>query len=79
MEPVLGTLINFMGVRRIWTRGLKSANKFMLGAAIAYNIKKWLNYKAPKIKTAAMAIKKTEKGLWFYFFKLPSFLYLYSS
>lgn len=55
VEPVLGTLINFMGVRRIWTRGLKSANKFMLGAAIAYNIKKWLNYKAPKIKTAAMA------------------------
>ena len=79
VEPVLGTLINFMGVRRIWTRGLKSANKFMLGAAIAYNIKKWLNYKAPKIKTAAMAIKKIEKGLWFYFFKLPSFLYLYSS
>jgi transposase len=44
VEPVLGTLINFTGMRRIWTRGIKSANKFMLGAATAYNLKKWLRY-----------------------------------
>ena len=67
-----------MGVRRIWTRGLKAANKFMIGAAIAYNIKKWLNYKAPKLKTAAMALTKTGKGLCFYFFKLRAFLYLHN-
>jgi hypothetical protein len=79
VEPVLGTLINFMGVRRIWTRGLKAANKFMIGAAIAYNIKKWLNYKAPKIKIAAIAIKKTAEGLCFYFFKLPQLHYLHNS
>jgi hypothetical protein len=65
VEPVLGTLINFMGVRRIWTRGLKSANKFMLGAAIAYNLKKWLNYKEQKPKTAVMAIKKVQRDLCF--------------
>lgn len=65
VEPVLGTLINFMGVRRIWCRGITAANKFMMGAAIAYNIKKWLNYKAPKIKTAVMGLKKTTKGLYF--------------
>lgn len=58
VEPVLGTLINFMGMRRIWTRGIKNANKFMLGAAIAYNLKKWLNYKEQKRKTLAMALKK---------------------
>jgi transposase len=75
VEPVLGTLINFMGVRRIWTRGLKAANKFMIGAAIAYNIKKWLNYKTPKVKIAAMAFTKTEKGFWFYFFKPTSIHY----
>jgi Transposase DDE domain len=79
VEPVLGTLINFMGVRRIWTRGLKAANKFMLGAAIAYNIKKWLNYKEPKVKTAAMAMKKTRGGLCFYFFKLSPLLYRQNS
>jgi hypothetical protein len=44
VEPVLGTLINFMGMRRIWTRGIRNANKFVLGAAIAYNIKKWLKW-----------------------------------
>ena len=61
VEPVLGTLINFMGLRRIWTRGLKSANKFMLGAAIAYNLKKWLNYTEVKRKTAIMVLKKAER------------------
>lgn len=44
VEPVLGTLLNFTGMRRIWTRGIKNANKFVLGAAIAYNLKKWLNW-----------------------------------
>jgi hypothetical protein len=44
VEPVLGSLINFTGMRRIWTRGLPNANKFVLGAAIAYNLKKWLKW-----------------------------------
>lgn len=63
VEPVLGTLINFLGLRRIWTRGLKNANKFMLGAAIAYNLKKWLNYTDGRRKTVVIALKKTEQGL----------------
>jgi hypothetical protein len=56
-----------MGLRRIWTRGLQSANKFMVGAAIAYNLKKWLNYEEQKRKTAVVAIKKTGEGLCFLF------------
>jgi hypothetical protein len=63
VEPVLGTLINFMGIRRIWTRGLKSANKFMIGAAVAYNLKKWLNYTEQKRKTAVISLIKTEESL----------------
>lgn len=66
VEPVLGTLINFMGIRRIWTRGLKSANKFMIGAAIAYNLKKWLNYTEQKRKTAVISLIKTEERLCFW-------------
>ena len=77
VEPVLGTLINFMGVRRIWTRGLKAANKFMIAAAIAYNLKKWLKHEERKVKTAVMAMKKAAKGLCFYFFGLPLLLYCY--
>lgn len=49
VEPVLGTLINFTGMRRVWPRGIKNANKFMIGAAIAYNLKKWLKYKVKKV------------------------------
>ena len=58
VEPVLGTLINFRGMRRIWTRGLASANKFMIGAAIAYNLMKWMNYKNPKRNSKIMAMKE---------------------
>ena len=70
VDPVLGTLINFMGLRRIWTRGLRNANKFMQGAAIACNLKKWLSYKEQKRKTAVMALKKMEKCLCFWFLLL---------
>lgn len=66
VEPVLGTLINFMGVRRIWTRGLKNANKFMIGAAVAYNLKKWLNYREQKLKTAVMQVKKPTRSLCYW-------------
>lgn len=38
-------------MRRVWTRGIKNANKFMLGAAIAYNLKKWMKYKVRKVNT----------------------------
>ena len=70
VEPVLGTLINFMGIRRIWTRGLKSANKFMLGAAIAYNLKKWLNHQDLKRKTDVIKMKKEPVKAFFCFLHL---------
>ena len=63
VEPVLGTLINFRGMRRIWTRGIKSANKFMLGAAIAYNIKKYMNFKVKKVNVQVMELPKMKKVL----------------
>jgi hypothetical protein len=56
VEPVLGTLINFMGLRRIWTRGIKQTNKFMIGAAMAYNLKKWLNYNEKRGLLLGMAL-----------------------
>jgi transposase len=40
VEPVFGTLINFTGMRKINTRGIELANKVMLMAAMAYNLKK---------------------------------------
>ena len=48
VEPVFGTLINFTGMRKINTRGIESANKVMLMAAMAYNLKKLVRYLARK-------------------------------
>ncbi|MBA7543074.1 hypothetical protein ES705_35400 [subsurface metagenome] len=44
VEPVFGTLINFLGMRKINTRGIENANKVMLMAAMAYNLKKLMKY-----------------------------------
>jgi transposase len=62
VEPVLGTLINFRGMKRIWTRGIKNANKFMLGAAIAYNLKKWMNFKVKKVNVQVQVLPKPVKS-----------------
>jgi transposase len=61
VEPVLGSLINFTGMRRIWTRGIKNANKFVLGAAIAYNLKKWINWQDVNKKLTRSKHTKVEK------------------
>ena len=74
VEPVLGTLINFMGLRRIWTRGKQQAGKFMIGAATAYNLKKWLNYKERKTQTDVNVTKKEIQSLCFYFQVIPALL-----
>jgi len=44
VEPVFGTLTQFMGMRKVNTRGIKQANKVMLMSAVAYNLKKYLKY-----------------------------------
>jgi hypothetical protein len=54
VEPVLGTLINFLAMKRINTRGIKLANKCMIMAAIAYNVKKILRFKERKNPTVKM-------------------------
>ena len=44
VEPVLGTMTQFMGLRKINTIGIREAHKVMLMAAVAYNIKKYLKF-----------------------------------
>jgi transposase len=68
-EPVLGTLINFLGMRRVNTRGIELAGKCMLMAATAYNLKKLLKFRAPKVNVVASVIDKiqetVQKSLFF--------------
>ena len=70
VEPVLGTLVNFLAMRRVNTRGIKQANKCILMSAIAYNLKKLLKWEQRKINTTAIALKKAAKRSFFYFLNL---------
>lgn len=58
VEPVLGTLINFLGLRRLNARGKAAAHKVMLVAAVAYNLKKLLRYAKKRDLALANALKK---------------------
>jgi transposase len=61
VEPVLGTLVNYLAMRRVNTRGIKQAAKCILMSAVAYNLKKLLKWESRKIKVMAMAkVKETE-------------------
>ena len=50
----------------------------LLGAVIAYNLKKWLNYQEQKLKTTVMAIKKKKEGLCFLFLMLWHSIAIYN-
>ena len=53
VEPVFGTLTQFMGLRKINTIGLAQANKVMHLSAIAYNLKKYLKFEGKRMKSVA--------------------------
>jgi transposase len=78
VEPVLGTLVNYLSMRRVNTRGIKQANKCMLMAAVTYNLKKLLKFNHRKVKTAVMTLKKAQKGLCFFAFNLWQLVYPYN-
>ncbi|WPU92976.1 transposase [Mucilaginibacter sabulilitoris] len=42
VEPVIGTLVNFTAMKKVNTKGIALANKCMIMAAVAYNLKKLL-------------------------------------
>ena len=56
VEPVFGTLTQFMGLRKINTIGIQQANKVMHMAEIVYNLKKYLKFISKNIKTETKAI-----------------------
>lgn len=51
VEPVFGTLTQFMGLSKINTIGIRQANKCMQLSAIAYNLKKYLKFTQNKVKS----------------------------
>ncbi len=50
VEPVFGSLTTFYGMRKVNTIGIKQANKVMLLAATAYNLKKLLKFSEKRFR-----------------------------
>jgi transposase len=61
VEPVIGTLVNYLGMKRVNTRGLELANKCMLMAAVAYNLKKLFKYQSLSRATMVNALEAVVK------------------
>jgi transposase len=57
VEPVLGTLINFLNMKRVNTRGIQLANKHVLMAALTYNLKKYMKFTGKRAVSQAIAIR----------------------
>lgn len=63
VEPVIGTLINYLGMKRVNTISIKQAGKCMVIAAVAYNLKKLLKFCASKAEIMIKAmVKWQQKG-----------------
>jgi hypothetical protein len=60
-EPVIGTLVNYLGIKRVNTKGLAQANKCLTIAAVAYNLKKLLKHTTSRILANVQALKKQSK------------------
>jgi len=63
VEPVLGTLINFLGMKRVNTHGIAGAEKHVLMASLCYNLKKLLKFKPRKVETAAIKMQANMENL----------------
>lgn len=57
VEPVFGTLTQFMGLRKINTIGIEQANKVMHLSAMAYNLKKYLKFITKTVKSGDKAVR----------------------
>ena len=63
VEPVLGTLTQFMAMGKVYTLGIRQANKCMQMAATAYNLKKLLKYTLKKARSGANSLSQDFFGV----------------
>jgi len=54
VEPVIGSLSQHFGAGKSYAKGRESASKNLLLASMAYNLKKLINFKAPKTRFSAV-------------------------
>ena len=57
VEPVLGSLVEYYGLRQLRVRGKAGAHKVMLMAAVAFNLKKYMKFTTKSTLRQAVALK----------------------
>ncbi len=58
VEPVFGSLLNYYGMKRVNAKGKQAAHKFMLMAAMAYNLQKLITcFNHPKAKAQMLTLQ----------------------
>jgi transposase len=58
VEPVFANLLDYYGMRKVYSRGKPAADKHVMMAATAYNLKKWLKRPASGSSGGAIAAEK---------------------
>lgn len=73
VEPVLGHLINFLGMKHIQARGIRAAIKHALMASLCHNLKRLMKtiIKKPKITALTVNISLINAKNWLYFYFFP--------
>ena len=66
VEPVLGTMLNFLNLKRVNTRGIKGANKHVMMSALTYNLKKLLKFNGKKLVSVYQSLSKSKGRLFSY-------------
>jgi len=58
VEPALGNLLHHNGMKKVYARGIKAANKHVMLASMSMNLKKWLKHsiKSPRAKAQKQCI-----------------------
>jgi transposase len=62
VEPVIGTLVNHLALKKVYTKGVKGASKCMLLSAAAYNIKKLLKHTSLLVQVKTAQVTKELKN-----------------
>jgi transposase len=77
VEPVIGTLVNFLGIKRVNTKGLSQANKCLTMASVAYNLKKLLKHKPRIVQDNIQGLKNGIKQAFKLFYAWQSLFISY--
>jgi transposase len=72
VEPVFGNLLDHYGMRKVYSRGKPAADKHVMMAAAAYNLKKWLKKPAHRPSGLAMTAQepRLEPNVGCFYFRL---------